>query len=92
LTFETGFGLERLSPLDWIHREVMPVSSSVYRVDLIRGVSKVAYAVVCFALVDVIDHEAIWSRSDELESDHVVEHFVKSTTVALHLEVPIARA
>jgi hypothetical protein len=70
----------------------MSVSSSVDRVDLIRGVSKVAYAVVCFALVDVIDHEAIWSRSDELKGNHVMKHFVISTTVALHLEVPIARA
>lgn len=42
LPFETGLGLECLSPLDWIDREIMSVSSSVDRVDLIRGVSKVA--------------------------------------------------
>lgn len=40
--FATGLGLECLSPLDWIDREIMSVSSSVDRVDLIRGVSKVA--------------------------------------------------
>jgi hypothetical protein len=70
----------------------MSVSSSVDRVDLIRGVSKVAYAVVRFTLIDVIDHEAIWSRPDELKSDHVMKHFIKSTTSSLHLEVPIACA
>jgi hypothetical protein len=70
----------------------MSVSSSVDRVDLIRGVSKVAYAVVRFTLIDVIDHEALGSRPDELKSNHVMKHFVIPTPVSLHLEVPIARA
>tara|TARA_R100001198_G_scaffold94187_2_gene76818 strand:- start:4492 stop:4968 length:477 start_codon:yes stop_codon:yes gene_type:complete len=92
LPFATGLGLESLSSLDWIDREIMSVSSSVDRVYLIRGVSKVADAVISLALVDVIDHEALGSRPDEFKSDHVMKHLVETSSVSLHLKISVSCA
>jgi hypothetical protein len=38
----------------------------------------------------MIDHEATWSRTDELLGDQVMKKLIDATTIALDLEVAVA--